>query len=252
MKSQSPIRKILILIILLFGVLLGIALVGIATWGDMETVLFYPASTADKDLSNLQCPIVISKTETGLVSVNIKNSSTYTVTPIIRFTVSQGSTIFTEGFTNQPSIPPNSTQKIFWQVTSNEAAYHESLILVQVFVNRSYPLPSRSNTCGITVMNLGPLTGKTVVIGSLCLSLATMLLGSSLWIRSHKTIPGHRDTLSGGLIALELIIFIGILASLFALWMVGLISFLLSVLMIVVLIARFGVEFWGAGMDFWG
>lgn len=252
MKSQSTMRKILILVILLFGVLLGIALVGIATWGDMETVLFYPASTADKELSNLQCPIIMSKTETGMVSVNIKNASMYTVTPIIRFTVSQGSTIITEDFTNQPTIPPNSTQKISWQVTSNEAAYHESLILVQVFINRSYPLPSRSSTCGITVMNLGPLTGKAVVLGSLCLSLAAMLLGSILWIRSHKTIPGHRDTLSGGLIALEAIIFIGIVASLLALWMVGLISFLISVLMIVVLIARFGVEFWGAGMDFWG
>lgn len=245
MESPSTFKKVFLLIVILVGVLLGTAVVGIATWGDMETVLVFPVSTADKDLSNLKCPILISRKETGLVSFTIKNASTYTVTPQASITLSQGSTIITENFSTKPTVLPGTNQVVAWEVNATEAAYHESLILVQVFVTRSYPLPSRSGTCGIMVMDLGPFTGKTVIVGALSLSLAAMLLGTFFWIRSHRQAPGNRDTLIGGLIVLEVIVLVGIIASLLALWMVGLISFLISVLLMVILIARFGVDIRG-------
>jgi hypothetical protein len=43
MKSPSIASRILMIFLLAIGILIGTALVGIATWGDMETVLFFSA-----------------------------------------------------------------------------------------------------------------------------------------------------------------------------------------------------------------
>jgi hypothetical protein len=242
MKRPTIASQILMLLILIVGVLIGTALVGVATWGDLETVLFFPPTGADKHLTNLQCPILISTNETGMVSVNLKNPSTYTVNPIVRATISQGSALTTEDFSSQPTMPPGGSQKLTWPVVAKEAAYRGALILVQVYVNGSYPLPSRVNTCGIVVMNLGNLKGNLVVIGALFLSLAGMLGGGVWWLRTHRSLPGQRDTPAGGIIFLVVVVILGIIACLLGLWPLGLGSFLLSILLIVILLARFGMD----------
>jgi len=242
MKIFSITSRILMMLLLVIGILIGTALVGIATWGDMETMLFFPPSTADKGLPNLRCPILISSNETGTVYVNHHNPSTYTTTPIITATISQGSTVITEDFTSQPVILPGTIQKLTWAVVPGEAAYRGLLILMRVYINGSYPLPSRSNTCGIVVLNLGGLTGEQVVYGSFFLSLVGMLAGSFWWLKTQKTRPGQRDSLSGGIIFIMVTIVLGLIASWFGLWMFGLGSFVITLLLIVILLARFGMD----------
>lgn len=242
MKSPSIVSRILMIVFLAIGILVGTALVGIATWGDMETVLIFPPSSADKELPNLRCPILISSNETGTVYVNYSNPSTYNATPIVVATISQGSTIITDDFTSHPTIPAGTTQKLSWAVVPAEAAYRGRLILMKVFINRSYPLPSRSSTCGIVVLNLGGLTGEQVVYGTFLLSLLGMLSGSIWWLRTNKTIPGQRDTLTGGILFIVVVVTLGLVASWFGLWAFGLGSFIITVLLVVILLARFGVD----------
>ena len=239
MKKPSIASQIIMLFLLIVGISVGTALVGIATWGDLETVLLFPPTGADKHLSNLRCPILISSNETGTVYVNYKNPTTYTASPLIRATISQGSTILMDNFTSEPTIPPGTTKKITWAVVSGEAAYRGRLILVQIYINRSYPLPSYSNTCGIVVLNLGGLKGEQMVYGALFLSLAGMLGGCIWWLGTHKTMSGH---LTGGIIFLVIIVILGLLASWFGLWMFGLGSFILTILLTIILFTRFGMD----------
>jgi hypothetical protein len=123
-----------------------------------------------------------------------------------------------------------------------EAAYRGLLILVRVLINRSYPLPSRSNTCGIVVLNLGGLTGEQVVYGGFLVSLIGMLAGSIWWLRTNKSIPGQRDTLTGGIMFIVVAVILGLIASWFGLWMFGLGSFIITILLVVILLARFGID----------
>jgi hypothetical protein len=232
------------IILLAIGMLVGTALVGIATWGDLETVLLFPPPTADKELPNLRCPILISSNETGTVYVNYSNPSSYTTTPYVVITISQGSTIILDDFTSHPAIPPGTTQKLSWAVVPEEAAFRGSLILVRVFINRSYPLPSRDSTCGIVVLNLGGLTGEQVVYGSFIVSLIGMLVGTFWWLRIYKSMPGQRDTLIGGIMFIEVVVILGLIASWFGWWVFGLGSFGITVLLIVILLARFGMHVW--------
>jgi hypothetical protein len=242
MKIPSLVSRILMIFLLAVGFLVGTALVGIATWGDMETVFFFPPSTADKGLPNLRCPILISSNETGTVYVNYSNPSTYSTAPYVTVTITQGSTIITDDFTSHPTIPPGTTQKLSWVVVPGEAAFRGSLILVRVFINRSYPLPSRDNTCGIVVLNLGGLTGEQVVYGGFLLSLVGMLAGSIWWLRTYKSMPGQRDTLKGGILFVVVLVILGLIASWFGLWFFGLVSFLIVILLIVILLAHFGMD----------
>ena len=242
MKNPSVIRRILIIILLAIGILVGTALVGIATWGDMETVLFFPPSTADKDLSNLRCPILISSQETGTVYVNYNNSSTFDATPIVVVTISQGSTMITDDFTSHPTVPAGTTQKLSWAVVPAEAAYRGHLILMRVLINRSYPLPSRSGTCGIVVLNLGGLSGEEVVYGGFLVSILFMLAGSIWLLSTRKSFPGQRDTLRGGVLFIVVVVILGLIASWFGLWFVGLGSFFVTLLLVVILFARFGMD----------
>jgi hypothetical protein len=232
------------ILLLAVGILLGTALVGLATWGDLETVLLFPPPTADKELLNLRCPILISSNETGTVYANYRNPSSYTTTPFVVITISQGSTIILDDFTSHPTIPPGTTQKLSWAVVPGEAAFRGSLILVRVFINRSYPLPSRDSTCGISVFNLGGLTGEQVVYGSFIVSLIGMLAGTFWWLRIYKSMPGQRDTLIGGIMFIEVVVILGLIASWFGWWVFGLVSFGITVLLIVILLARFGMHIW--------
>jgi hypothetical protein len=242
MKNPSIASRILIIFLLAVGILVGAALVGIATWGDLETVLFFPPSTADKGLPNLRCPILISSNETGTVYVNYSNPSTYTATPIVTVTISQGSTIITDDFTSDPTVPAGTSQKLSWAIVPKEAAYRGLLILVRVFINRSYPIPSRSNTCGVVVLNLGGLTGEQVVYGGFIISLVGMLAGSIWWLRTNKSMPGLRDTLTGGIMFIVVAVILGLIASWFGLWLLGLGSFIITILLVVILLARFGID----------
>jgi hypothetical protein len=69
-----------------------------------------------------------------------------------------------------------------------------------------------------------------------------MLAGGFWWLRTHEAMPGQRDTLTGGIIFIVVAVILGLIASWFGLWMLGLGSFLLTILLIVILLARFGID----------
>ncbi len=164
------------LILFAAGILSGLILISLATWADQEASLFELTSAYDKNLSSLRCPLMIARDEESSISVTVKNPSTYTVNPPTTAHITSGYVLLINEFMENPSLPPGGEVFFSWPIESADAAYN-TLVLARVFVERSYPLPSRTNSCGVLVLPFGGIPGQAVSAFLVLLSLAGMTLG---------------------------------------------------------------------------
>jgi hypothetical protein len=241
-KSKKTIN-VISLILFALGIVLGVVFIGVASWGGMEGLFFDHVPTnpdSDKILTSLRCPLLISTRETAQISATITNSSKFTVRPMVTANISAGYFSVSDEFSDIYVIDPHSSINLNWQATVENAAYGKKLIMVHVKVFSSYPLPPMTGNCGIVVMNLGALKGETVTA---VLSLAAMILisiGWWLWYRCHpveKTEKSKGST--NGMRVLGLIVLVGILASFFKLWFLGVLALAVIVLMAIILWSQY-------------
>ena len=57
---KSRVVRTLSLLLFALGVLLGLTVMGIGVWGDLEATLFNPGVRADATLGSLRCPVMIT------------------------------------------------------------------------------------------------------------------------------------------------------------------------------------------------
>src|SRR5215510_6291698 len=86
MKLNPTLQTWLGTLLILLGVLIGLALSASITWGYSEAGL-YSSYTADTDLP-IKCPLMLAPNETGKVSANIANLINEKITPTVRAQIS--------------------------------------------------------------------------------------------------------------------------------------------------------------------
>ena len=228
------------LILFAAGILSGLILIAMATWADQEAALFEPTSAYDKGLPSLHCPLIATNNEVSSIFVELKNPSTYPVSPLTTAHITAGSVLLIDEFIDLPAIPPGEMKKLAWEAVPVNAAF-KSLILARVYVERSYPLPSRSGSCGIVVLPFGGVSGG-VVVGFLVLScLAGTILGLVFWRRANKALSTKQREFHSGLITLAVITAAGLLSIIFSIWPIG----LASVIGILLVSIAFTTRYWG-------
>lgn len=197
----------------------------------------------DKVLTSLRCPLLISSRETAHISATITNSSKYTVIPRISARISDGYfTVHREQSVRQ-TLKPNSSVKLDWQATVEDAAYGKTLILVHIKVFSSYPLPAMNGNCGIVVLDLGPLNGEVVATIIGVTAMALINVGWWLWYRQHPVEKKENIRgLTNGLRLLGLIATIGILASFFRLWFLGILALAGILLLSIILSGQYAAQ----------
>ncbi len=195
------------LILFAAGILSGLILILLTTWADQEASLFELTSAYDKNLSSLRCPLMIARDEESSISVTVKNPSTYTVNPLTTAHITSGYILLINEFIENPSLPPEGEVFFSWPIESADAAYN-TLVLARVFVERSYPLPSRTNSCGVLVLPFGGIPGKAVSAFLMLLSLAGMILGLVFW-RGRRVLSARESGFFSGLLALAILTLAG-------------------------------------------
>jgi hypothetical protein len=229
--------RILSVVLFSIGLLLGVAFVGAAVWADLEASLFDPPVGVDEPLKTLRCPVIITTQESGTVTATFSNPSTRSVPRTVRAHISYGFATLTREVNTQFVLEPGGTHKLEWTVTSDDAAWRH-FILTRVHVLRNSPLPSRTGSCGVLVMDLLGLTGNQIVVSSWIASLTTMLIGVILWAVARRSAKERMPNLTGAMVGLAAIVLVAMLASLVGWWVLG------GLLLLFVLILTVSVITW--------
>ncbi|NTW08150.1 MAG: hypothetical protein HGA28_01100 [Anaerolineaceae bacterium] len=227
------------LIIFAVGIISGLILISLATWADQEASLFELTSAYDKNLPSLGCPLMISRDEESFISVNVKNPSTYQVNPLTTAHITSGYILLINEFRETPSLPPGGEVSFSWPIKPSDAAYN-TLVLARVFVERSYPLPSRTGSCGVLVLPFGGIPGKAVSTFLLLISLAGMTLGLVFW-RGRRVLSARESGFFSGLLALAGLTIAGFVSVALSVWLIGLACVILILLISIALATRY----WG-------
>lgn len=241
MKREMRIKNLISLALFGLGVLIAMALAAASALAEYEAVLFDTGVRAEKRLTTLYCPALISSSEVGEISIRLSNPSEYEVNPVIKARISAASALFIREEDVQVFMKPGEKQTLSWPVQAGDAAF-KRLILVRVLVGPSYPLDSRTATCGIVVIDLLGLTGSQMQIGGILLSIILMITGWIFWSRSHPYRSGRIAELGNGLKAMALIALIGAFSSFTNWWIISVLSFATCLLLGVILFGRYGAD----------
>jgi len=231
-------RRTLSIVLFAFGVLLGVAYFGAATWGDIESSLFDPSLGSGEPLDSMKCPVVISGAETGMVIVTLSNPTGETQRRFIRGHISEGFVSVMREINSRVEIEPGGSQRIEWQVTPDDAAWRR-VILVRAYLFSSFPMPAQSATCGILVLNFLNLSGGQIV--GLILAASLLLLGTGLWlwISSNQPLRGRVLNATYAMSGIALVVLGGMVSSFIGNWMLGVLLLLAAVLLVVVVVTYF-------------
>lgn len=231
-------KRITSIIIFAVGVLLGMAFLGGATWGDFESSLFDPSLGSAVPLDAMKCPVAISRVETGTVNTTLRNSTDQTLRRYIRAHISEGFVSVMREVNSRVEIAPGESQQLEWQVSGEDAAWGR-VILVRAYLFSSYPMPAQSATCGILVLNFLNLTGGQIV--GLILVASLLLMGAGLWhwVASNRPLGGRVLNATYAMSGIGLVVLGGMVSTFFGNWMLGLLLLLAAVLLIVVVLTYF-------------
>jgi len=227
-------RRIRALGVFLFavGALLCLGLSAVAIWGDLEATLFdrNMELISDGSLKGLHCPVLLTADEVGKVSATIRNSLDRPADFRVRIHVSRYLTLVRES-DSWVSLAPGERQRLEWTVTPDDIVY-DHLILVKVLQFPKYPLPSRSASCGIVVINLPILTGGQVLVLALVASLLGMAAGIGLWRSISKPLRGRAQDVVRAMSALAFCVGVSLIAGLLGLWGVGIAAMVTIILLV--------------------
>jgi hypothetical protein len=233
MTGDKIIIRCLAIILFSVGVLSGMFLAGAGAWPDLEATFYGFGKVADNRLTTLRCPVLMTVTETGVISATLSNHSELPVDAKVRVYVSNPGPIrVVETIT---PLAPGETKKMEWTVTAEDVDFR-NLILVKVLAFAYYKVPIREGWCGILVLNLPYLTGSQVFISALVLSLVGLLSGIGLWAIGGRPLIGKTLSAFRAMIWLAALVLTDMVLSFMGLWLFGLIFFVVATLLILVVL----------------
>lgn len=241
MKKDKHIKSLFSLIVFGVGVLIAVLLAGTSALAEYEAALFDSGTRADRPLNTLYCPALISSTEAGKVTVSVSNPSDYEVNPVVKARISARSAIFIREEVEQVILKPGEKQTLRWPVFAEDAAYRR-LVLVRVLVGPSYPLDSRTTSCGIVVVDLAGLTGTQIQLGAIFLSALLMATGWLSWTKINPVRSGRKAELGNGLRFMGMIALLGMLTTFTNWWLASLLCVIACLLLGVILLGRYGAD----------
>jgi hypothetical protein len=238
MRLSNRTARTLGVILYALGVLLILGLGAMATWGDLEASLFDTAIQAEKSLSSLRCPVLITRDEVGKISARFENTGTHPVNRAIRAHISQGYVTLIREESLQLPLQPGESQRWTFGITADDAAYGSSLILARVSTLRQAPMPSQSRACGIVVLGIPWISGAWVTGIWLALGLLGLVGGTWLWARASGPLVGRRRHAANTMIAIAAATLAVLAAGLAGAWVLGVLLLALWVLLMIAVAAQ--------------
>ena len=232
MDNRKRSLRILGLLLLAVGILLGVALAGAIAWADLEAEFYGFQTLTQNRLRGLACPPILTMAEAGTISAPVRNPVDQELQLIVRADFSARGPLRSERAL--VSLAAQETRRLTWTVTADDIDLH-SFIFARVYTYPGYQSPMRQATCGILMLDLPLLGGTQVLALTVTASLACMVAGLWLW-RSNRPLTRYAETLTSALTFLAGIVLLAIATSWLGWWLPGLVLVLLTILTVSVIL----------------
>ena len=206
-------------LIFLAGILLELSLSGGVLWGELEARTYAP-QIGDAGLA-VNCPYILSPSESGTVSAAITNTLDEETRPVVTAEISR--TDGEQQLSQTLSLAAHETQTLQWTVDPSEILFGR-LILVNIVQSRYRDLVSRQGACGILVLSLLGLNGMQTFSLLFFAGLIITSLGAAIWLRVNWPLNDLRRSTAQACVIIAGLTTAGLLAALPRWW--GLILFI--------------------------
>jgi hypothetical protein len=232
MQGKKKGLRTLGIILFAAGILGGMVLFIFMNWAYFEAYFYFGYSApADKPLTTLRCPLLMTTSDTGQVTIRLTNNTSMDLEPSISTDISNANVSRTIKF-NYP-IAAGKTRKESWAVTSNDMVFGH-LILARVYVFSTYTMPSRANTCGTVMVNLPWISGTLLFILALVFILACLAAGWYLWLGNSRPFQSGEMTATRAMALFTVAVVLGLTAGIAGWWLLGLICAVICLLLTLV------------------
>jgi len=239
-KTPSSTRRIFGILLFAIGALSSTLLTGGLTWAGVEAALYGFPRYTDERFDGLSCPLLMTRSETAFVRVAVNNPSDRVITPFMTIDISAPGLPDTEEV--QVTVPAGQSRQLTWSLSSDNID-RRYFIFVKANRSASYPMPTAETICGTLVLDAPFLpapvpqvqvNGMQILLIWLALCVVCTPLGLWLW-RSSLDPP---NKMPGIIKALAITTLGSLIFSLGGVWMMGMLSLPVIILMAVGLLRR--------------
>jgi len=219
------------------GILVGMFFAAMLTWSDFEASLFDASTDSSAlKLESLKCPVLLNGEETGTVTATFENTADWALRRTIDTHISHGFVILMREERTRIDLQPGEKRTLQWTVAPEDAAWGR-FILVRLHVQRAAPLPPRSGSCGVLVLDLPFGNGTQITIAIVGISLVLIVLGAVLWLRGTEA--QRKDLRAADYLALALgpMTVLALITSLLGGWFFSAILLVLAILIVVTIVS---------------
>jgi hypothetical protein len=229
MESRGKSFRTLGAILFSAGILVGMLLFIFMNWAFFEASYYFgPIASADKSLTSLRCPLMLTAAESGEVSIRLANTSAMDLSISVQIEKSY----FGAATLDKADYPlaAGATETINWAVTPDNLVFGH-LVIARVYQYHSYTLPSRSSTCGTVVVPVSGLSGLQVFIILLVSSLVGTASGWGLWLAGSRPLQMKGVIARRAMLLFTVVVLLGMLGGILGWWMLGLVCAVAGVLL---------------------
>lgn len=221
------------IILFSFGVLLGMGLIAITVWTDLEASFFDSAlaSQGGESLKNLRCPVLVTSSEVSTITATIKNPADKPVELRLRAHITDGFVTLVREVNATLQLEPGEKKTAEFFVTTEYATSHW-LILVRVRQFRYSPLPARQASCGMLAVDLPFLTGGQLLALAVAVTLLGILGGMALWSAGNWPLNRNAQATIRTMAALTVSLVVGFIVGFTGSWLLGTLLFAINLLLI--------------------
>ena len=196
------------------GLLGGVWLLAGVVWANIEASVFDAGKFGDH-LTTLQCPLIATSAEQPQVKLVLKNPLNRPIKRLVRVHIANRSILLLDEDKQWVALQPGQRRSLAWTLDPDQGVYDGRILMVGVYVGRSYPLPALQGNCGIWVLRRIPwLRGKYILFLVNLLAFGGMFGG--LWLLKRVNDTHSLDAI------------VGVMSVLLGLYAVGMGSLLLK------------------------
>ena len=157
---------------------MGFALAIITIWNQLEAMSYYFTGAKYAPFHGLRCPVIITPTETGIVTAVFNNPTDREDKVFYKAEISGRP--FPRQVENQITVPPHQTKSVQLTVDADDVDLL-FFILVKMNILPNAFHPSQEAVCGTMVIDALGLTGAQISTFALSLSFLGIAVGLGVW-----------------------------------------------------------------------
>jgi hypothetical protein len=227
LSQQNPALRRIGIISFSIGILLGILLILVRAWPDMESTFYGFVKYDYPSIPSLSCPVLMTSLDHQPVTIRLHNPLNQNLNWYVNAQFSTNFIIDTKE--ERVVLQPGETRTISWEV-GRENVDLNNFIFANVFISPAAALKMRASTCGTLVLNLPFKGGPTIFFTILVL---TVLVGGfGLWLWQHHIDMSNPTTVSltWWMRFVASVITVGVVAGILNWWYLGILTLLLTLL----------------------